>query len=1353
MKATVIPCGPAVNESERRAVERLKSCLIGQLGDGEWLLLTNLTFSATHRLQSDEIDIVAIGPPGVRVIEVKHWTAAWVRQHRNRVEQEADRVTNKARKIGTTLRAKLEDLPHVAGVFLVTETAAKVEGLAGQRVRGVQFCTLSAWQETVDVAAPTALSASQIRMAARVLEPRSGIAVAGELQRLAGYARLQLQTALDERFHRIYRATHASRQERVVLHLYDLSEGDEPNAEARARREYDALRRLQQHAWAPRIVDSFQEAPGYPGEMAFFTVADTAAPGVVERVEDGEWDSTARVSFARSAVRAVQELHEVRDGNEPLLHRNLTSSSILVRHDNSAILTGFEHARIPAEVTVASPPCATEHDDTMAPEVRSHGRGAADRRSDIYALCASLSVLFDGGGDDPARAATEVLAGGTAPDPAARVALADLDRSLSDLLGESPPTPPAPPAQFWTEDQVVRFDGQDYRIVAKLGSGGVGATFKVVEIDRDTKDDLGTYVAKVVRDQATGQRVLRAHRLVRSHLRHTAFSTIYQVASEWQDNGFAALLTWVEGEPLSEYAGLLRELAEDLGEASGEALALRWLRTTCEALGELHRNGLVHGDISPRNLILSGAALILTDYDCVGKTGEPVAAPGTVLYCSSSHAAGRSAAPSDDFYALAASLFHVLFAKIPFGYEGDQAKERGLNWDGLDRDSYPVLAPFLDRATDREPERRFAAAADALRVLNEAPNGSTAASESEPPPQPYSVRESPPLPAEEPQRHENEVAWLGDLLQSYPGSLRGNRETRGLDSDFADSTYVETSLEQALYRDLRQGNARLVVLCGNAGDGKTALLQRLAKRLGLGDHSSARRIVEGRTETGSTVRMNLDGSASWRGRSSGELLDEFLEPFQRGRPAEDIAHLLAINDGRLLEWIEDVEDRHGGPTPLTRDLINALEDRGEPPADHVRFIDLNRRSLVGAVTADGASIDTGFLERLTDSLYGDERAADVWAPCHTCSAQDRCQVFRAVRLFAPHGDANEAVRGRARQRLFEALQAVHLRGETHVTVRELRAALVYVLFGVHFCSDYHAGESGDLLPYWDRAFDPESPGRQGDVLREMVRFDPALEAHPHVDRALLHPPGDGRDLGREALRDDSQGTAERRRRLASERRRAYFEWTAAEIEALTGDPDVLALARGRHLREFRDLATAGNGARKEAARSLCRGISRLEVLPPQALDRPGVVPLRITPRTPTETAFWVEKAAGDFRLEVALPGTDDVDRLHRQALLIYRFRDGREETLRLGAELFHLLLELADGYQLGDVATDDAFAHLSIFVQRLVREDERRMIAWNPMNETTMYEVSAKLEDSEEGDRQRLAIAPLPLEPGAADAE
>ena len=172
------------------------------------------------------------------------------------------------------------------------------------------------------------------------------------------------------------------------------------------------------------------------------------------------------------------------------------------------------------------------------------------------------------------------------------------------------------------------------------------------------------------------------------------------------------------------------------------------------------------------------------------------------------------------------------------------------------------------------------------------------------------------------------------------------------------------------------------------------------------------------------------------------------------------------------------------------------------------------------------------------------------------------------------------------------------------------------------------------------------------------------------------------------------------------------------------------MAQARHYREFSNLPIA-EGDLDSLCRKLCEGIACLESLPPQAVDRVDrldVVPLRITPRTPTETAFWVEKPLTSFRLEADLPAeAEGLDRLHRQAFLIYRYRDGREERLRLGADLFHLLLELSDGYQLGDVSTDDTFAHLSIFVQRLVREDDRTVLAWNPMQDEAIYEVSAEI--------------------------
>ena len=1340
MKTTLFACGPAANESELLAFEHLRSRLQSTPGDDEWVLLTNLAFSVNNQLQSAEIDIVAIGPQGARVVEIKHWSPQWVESQPDLVAQEADRVTGKARKIGTTLRKVVTNVPRVDGVVLLTREAAKVRRLAGKEVRGVRFYTLNDWKEALGLGLPSMLRSQQVRLLSRALEPKSGIAVDGSLRRFAGYVNLELQSPKENRFHRVYRGSHSARQDRVMLHLYDLSASSEKNVETKARREYEALHRLQLHAWAPRILDSYQEAPGYAGEMSFFTLVDPAAPGIDKRTSDSSWDTPSRLTFARSAVKALQELHDAGSDEEPMVHRNLTPQTLLVKHDNSPILTGFERSRIPSGITVASASAlSTGWEEMTAPEVRTQGLAAADQRSDVYSLCACLGTVFSERTDGSSIRASHLLSAGIAEEPAERCKLDALETSLSELLGESVPAPAPPPARFWTEDQMVRFRDRDYRIVTRLGSGGVGATYKVIEIDRSTKEELGTYVAKVGHGSDAGNRVLKAYSLARSHLaRHAALSAIFEVAQEWQENGFISLMTWVEGSPLGAFTGVFPLLAEEQQEPSSEALALRWLTVMCEALDVLHRNGLVHGDVSPRNMIVSGGDLVLTDYDFAARIGDPIFAPGTVPYCSPSFRDKRPAAPSDDFFALAASFFQVVFEKEPFQYGGVLSKERGLNWEGVDRDNHPALVTFMDRATHRDPTQRFESAGAALAALRADVRGT----ESSGARQAGAVEEpegDSVAAAVQPILREERVDWLLSLLQSYPGSRWGNRETRGLDSDFSAQTYVRTGLEETLSQDIRERRARLVVLCGNAGDGKTALLQHLANELGLGRHSSSERVLEGSVEDGPLVRMNLDGSAAWQGRSADELLDDFLGPFLQGPPDEDIVHLLAINDGRLLEWIAGVESRRGADTPLTSVLGDFLEDEGVIAESYVRFISLNERSLVGGVTAGGDRITAGFIERLIDQLYGGGEAPALWQPCQSCSAKERCEVLRAARVFGPDGlpdMAPQEVRTRARERLFEALQAAHLRGETHITVRELRAALVYVLFGVNNCLDYHADTSSAALAYWDRAFAPDSSGRQGELLRELARFDPALEAHPPIDRHLLSQGS-----------PDSLKTAPRYEELSLEsaRRRAFFEWTHEHVEQIATDAQALGLARGRHLQLFRRLALQeGSEEQAKLVEKLCAGISRLEDLPPQALDRVNVVPLRVTARTPTETAFWVEKPLSNFRIEARLPSyAEGIDRLHREAFLTYRYRDHGEESLRLGYELFHLLLELGQGFQLGDVSTDDTFAHLSIFVQRLVREDERKLLAWNPVRDETVYEIAAVLEKSESRPVQRMVLRQL----------
>ena len=1366
MKVRHVRCGPFVNKSERGAFNKLKSGIVSLPGDGDWVLLTNVAFSVNHQLQSDEIDVVAVGPPGVRVIEVKHWA----NRHARLAETEADRVSMKARRVGTTLRRLVPALPNVEGVVLLTRPASEMTKFKGRdRIRGVRFCSLKQWRDAVGADESPVLTPGVVSKLARSLAPPHAVASGDSLRRLAGYVNLELVETHREGFHRIYRGIHSVTRDRVLLHLYDMSAGPDRKAEREARWLHDSLRRLQQYGWAPRILDSFQDVSSHAGEMSFFTVLDLDAPSLSEKRTDPSWDTQARLGFARSAVQAVRELHQTSGPDQqPLAHGDLSPDAIRVLYDNCAALHGLGHF---ASLLLPESERADERsalpDAIDTGRVRERAQAPSGPATDLEDLCTSLIPLFGDSASDSQAAKAGALFNEPVRAETVEASIAHLtwlNNSLGKLLRD-PRSSPAPQARFWTEGQEVTFRGRRYRIVARLGSGGAVTAFKVVELHSSSGEEIGTFVAKVAHDGDSGARSRDSHQLVRSAIgRQPGLSTVFEVATDWRADEITALMSWVEGAPLSEFAGVLPLLARD-HDTEGSEMAARWIQTMCEALDVLHRNHLVHGDVSPHNMIVCGEDLVLTDYDCVTRIDDPVTALGTRSYRSPDRKLRKPATPEHDVFALAASFFHVLYDREPFARNGEA--EGKLDWREGERTLYPALADFLDEALSNDSQRGFASAGAALEALRRLIAQERAPEERADLDKP---KEGAPdhgtVPVRRGQRtrdrdaarnlserRPNEVAWLKQLLASYPGSRWGNSETRGLDSDFARRTYVETDLEAELWEGITDRQFSLVILCGNAGDGKTALLQHLAQELGMGRHMSSERIVDRVLENGTRVRMNLDGSAAHEGRSAHALLDEFMEPFQDGGPGPDsVVHLLAVNDGRLLEWI------HSEPqeTPLKGILLGLLDgSEGWRQHPDIGFHHLNRRSRIGKVSLRDGRVTTQFLERLLRALYGGDDAERTWAPCTTCTARERCKVYETARVFGPGSlpdTAPDEVRERARGRLFEALQAVHLRGETHLTVRELRSALSYILFGTRYCKDYHGDLSGEAAEpsYWDRAFDPESPRRQGEVLRELVQLDPALEAHPKIDRRLI----------RESV---ATSAAVGVRALASLRRRAYFEWTDERIsETARGEAPkrCLGLARGSNLDRFRDLPLLGDEDRSRLCHDLCRGIARIGNLPAMALnraDRAHVVPLRITPRTPTETAFWTEKPINRFRLEAERlgaregngnpSGTGSESELHRTAHLIYRYEDGREERLAMGAELFHRLLRLGSGYQLGDISTDDTFARLTIFLQRLVQENDRALMAWNPMRDEVVHRVSIQTpdqgQDGAAGHRQELVIEPV----------
>src|SRR5206468_1762422 len=125
--------------------------------------------------------------------------------------------------------------------------------------------------------------------------------------------------------------------------------------------------------------------------------------------------------------------------------------------------------------------------------------------------------------------------------------------------------------------------------------------------------------------------------------------------------------------------------------------------------------------------------------------------------------------------------FHVLFEKEPFRYGGELDKKRGLNWEGVNREEYPSLAAFLDRATHRDAQMRFANVSEALRALNAQASEESSALVGVGALQATSVALTDQAERRDSQQElsEQRIEWLLSLLQSYPGSRWGNPETRG----------------------------------------------------------------------------------------------------------------------------------------------------------------------------------------------------------------------------------------------------------------------------------------------------------------------------------------------------------------------------------------------------------------------------------------------------------------------------------------------------------------------------------------------------------------------------------------------
>ena len=148
-----------------------------------------------------------------------------------------------------------------------------------------------------------------------------------------------------------------------------------------------------------------------------------------------------------------------------------------------------------------------------------------------------------------------------------------------------------------------------------------------------------------------------------------------------------------------------------LGLEQGRNIAIRLAR----AVATLHRDGIIHRDIKPDNVILEqDGALKLIDLGVVRIRGledsSPDHIPGTAAYVAPEMFAGEPGNEATDLFALGVTMFRAFTGEFPYGNSdatNPPSRERPLELTQLRPDLPAWLQATLGRAIAREPADRF----------------------------------------------------------------------------------------------------------------------------------------------------------------------------------------------------------------------------------------------------------------------------------------------------------------------------------------------------------------------------------------------------------------------------------------------------------------------------------------------------------------------------------------------------------------------------------------------------------------------------------------------------------------------
>jgi TolB-like protein/Tfp pilus assembly protein PilF len=259
-----------------------------------------------------------------------------------------------------------------------------------------------------------------------------------------------------------------------------------------------------------------------------------------------------------------------------------------------------------------------------------------------------------------------------------------------------------------------------YRIVEKLGQGGMGVVYKAFDTTLERPVALKFLSSHLQTAGDSFQRFFREARSA-SALNHPNILTIYGF-EEIPGESFI-VMEWVDGKTLKSTAG-----TASISELTGYASQI------AAGLSKAHANGIIHRDIKADNIMVSSDGVIkIMDFGLaklagavsLTKTGSTV---GTIAYLSPEQLQGEEATEQSDIWSFGVVLYELLTGQLPF----HAAHEAAMMYEIVNADPKPVreLRPDCPLPLDqlvttmlaKDRSKRYLRVDDLLRDLN---SGST----------------------------------------------------------------------------------------------------------------------------------------------------------------------------------------------------------------------------------------------------------------------------------------------------------------------------------------------------------------------------------------------------------------------------------------------------------------------------------------------------------------------------------------------------------------------------------------------------------------------------------------------------